>query len=120
MKVMPIAAVAGVVLVAGGAVVVEQLRNARVSGAPTYDAGAMATPVAVTERSVTLRVDGMWCPSCPYIVRRALEKTPGVMKASVSFRNRSAVVTYDGGKSEVAALIAATTGMGYPSRVAGE
>ena len=120
MKVMPIAAVAGVVLVVGGVVVVEELRSARVSTAPTYDAEAMATPMAATERSVTLRVDGMFCPSCSYIVRRALENTRGVMKASVSLRDKSAVVTYDCGKTEVAALIAATTKIGYRSRAARE
>ena len=118
MKVMPIAAVAGVLLVAGGAVVVEELRSVRVSAAPTYDTDATATPLVAGERSVTLRVDGMFCPSCPYIVRRALENTPGVMKVSVSFRDKSAVVTYDGGKTGVAALIAATTELGYRSRAA--
>ena len=40
------------------------------------------------------------------------------MKASASLRDKSAVVTYDGDRTEVAALIAATTEMGYRSRVA--
>ena len=71
MKGMPIAVVAGVVLVAGGAVVVEELRSARVSTAPTYNTEAMVTTVAAAERSVTPRVDGMSCPSCPYPARPA-------------------------------------------------
>lgn len=120
MKIMPIAAVAGVALVAVGAVMIGEPQSARVSTAPSYDAGATVSPVVATERSVTLQVDGMFCPSCPYIVRRALEKTPGVIKASVSLRDKSAVVTYDSSKTEVAALITATTGIGYPSRVAQE
>lgn len=120
MKVMSIAAVAGAALVAGGAVLVGEPWSARAPAAPSNNAEAMATPALATERSVTLRVDGMFCPSCPYIVRRALENTPGVIKASVSFRDRSAAVTYDGGKTDVAALIAATTEMGYRSRVARE
>ncbi len=118
MNVMRIAVVAGTILVAGGAVVVGELRSVGGSGAPPDNDKAMVTAVAAAEQSVTLRVDGMSCPSCPYIVRRALENTPGVIKASVSIRDRSAVVTYDGGKTEVAALIAATTEIGYRSRVA--
>ncbi len=118
MKVMHIAVVAGAILVAGGAIVVGELSSVGGSGAPLENARAMVTAVAATEWTVTLRVDGMSCPSCPYIVRRALENTPGVVKASVSLRDRSAVVTYDGGKTDVAALIAATTKIGYRSRVA--
>ena len=90
------------------------------AAAPSASAGASQPTLAAARQSVTLRVDGMFCPSCPYIVQRALKKTPGVIKASVSLRDESAVVTYDSGKTEVAALIKATTDMGYPSRVIGE
>ena len=67
MNVMRIAVVAGTILVAGGAVVVGELRSVGGSGAPPDNDKAMVTAVAAAEQSVTLRVDGMSCPSCPYI-----------------------------------------------------
>lgn len=106
------------IVIVGGILAFADLGRARVSPAISNDdSSGFVKQVAVTERSVTLRVDGMFCPSCPYIVRRALEKSPGVLKVSVSLRDMIAVVTYDAGTTDVAALIEATTGIGYPSRV---
>lgn len=68
-------------------------------------------------RTVSLRVANMSCASCPYIVRRSLENVAGVTSAKVSFRDKTAVVTYDPAKCEVAQLVAATAGVGYPATV---
>ncbi len=38
------------------------------------------TAQEVARRVVTLRVKGMTCPSCPFIVQKALEGVPGVAK----------------------------------------
>jgi len=67
------------------------------------------------ERTVTLAVQNMYCEACPFIVRRSLEAVPGVAKAIVSFKDKTAVVTYDDAKASVKALTSATTDMGYPS-----
>jgi len=84
--------------------------------APTSEA-APAVEVAATDRATaTLAVDNMYCASCPYIVRTALTRTPGVIAAEVSLRDRTAVVTYDRKATTVATLVAATTAAGYPSR----
>jgi len=72
------------------------------------------------ERTVTLAVDGMSCASCPYIVRTALQDVPGVLGAEVSFAEKTAMVTFDDVETTVAALIQATSGVGFPSRVIGE
>ncbi len=69
------------------------------------------------ERSVTLAVDGMTCAACPYIVKRALAGVSGVHTVAVSFPEKKAVVTYDDGKTSIAVLTAATTNVGFPSRV---
>jgi periplasmic mercuric ion binding protein len=67
------------------------------------------------ERTLTLAVQNMYCDACPLIVRKSLEAVPGVAKAVVSFKDKTAVVTYDDSKTNVRALTAATTQAGYPS-----
>lgn len=50
---------------------------------------------AIALRRATLEVKGMTCASCETTVRLALERTPGVGSASVSFEHGEAVVDYD-------------------------
>lgn len=75
---------------------------------------ASATAFAA-DRTVTLAVRNMYCAACPHIVRGSLEAIPGVKSVAVSFRDKTAVVTYDDAKTGVAALTRATTEAGYPS-----
>jgi mercuric ion binding protein len=67
------------------------------------------------ERTLTLAVQNMYCDACPLIVRKSLEAVPGVAKAVVSFKDKTALVTYDDSKTNLNALMAATTNAGYPS-----
>ena len=67
------------------------------------------------ERTVTLAVKNMYCAACPHAVKSSLEAVPGVNAVSVSYRDKSAIVTYDDTKADVRALTAATTNAGYPS-----
>jgi periplasmic mercuric ion binding protein len=67
------------------------------------------------EKTLTLTVQNMYCAACPLIVRKSLETVSGVAKAVVSFKDKTAVVTYDDSKTNVRALTAATTKAGYPS-----
>jgi mercuric ion binding protein len=67
------------------------------------------------EKTIKLGVENMFCDACPLIVRKSLESVPGVAKATVSFKDKTAVVTYDDTKTTVAALVKATTDAGYPS-----
>ncbi len=76
---------------------------------------AGATPAA--ERTVTLAVEDMTCASCPYIVKQVLAGVSGVRAVDVSFEEKKAVVTFDDGRTNVVALTAATTNVGFPSRV---
>ena len=66
------------------------------------------------EKTVTLAVKNMYCADCPFIVRKSLEAVP-VSKAVVSYKDKTAVVTYDDSRADVAALTRATTEAGYPS-----
>lgn len=48
-------------------------------------------------------------------VKRSLTGVNGVIKAEVELKKAEAVVTYDDAKTNVEALLKATTGAGYPS-----
>jgi mercuric ion binding protein len=78
---------------------------------------APAAAVHAAERSVTLDVENMTCPSCPLIVRQALARVTGVQRVEVSYRTRTATVTFDDALTNIAALITATAQAGYPSRL---
>ena len=76
-----------------------------------------AAAALAVERTVTLAVEGMTCASCPYIVKQVLAGVSGVRAVDVSFEEKKAVVTFDDGKTNAAALTAATSNVGFPSRL---
>ena len=65
-----------------------------------------------------LAVSGMYCSACPLTVQKSLSAVPGVAKAEVSYKDKSATVTFDDKKTNVQALIKATTNAGYASKLA--
>jgi periplasmic mercuric ion binding protein len=67
------------------------------------------------EKTVTLAVENMYCAACPHTVRASLEVVPGVAKVTVSFKDKTAIVSYDDSKADVKALTEAATKAGYPS-----
>jgi mercuric ion binding protein len=78
--------------------------------------GLVATSTAfAAERTVTLVVKNMYCADCPFVVKKSLEAVPGVVKAEVSLRDKTAIVTFDDSKADVSVLTKATTNAGYPS-----
>ena len=74
-----------------------------------------STAAFAGERTVTLAVKNMDCAACPHTVRSSLEAVPGVTKAVVSYKEKTAIVTFDDAKTDVQALTTATTNAGYPS-----
>ena len=72
------------------------------------------------ERTVTLAVDNVSCATCAPIVKRTLARVPGVSQVALVENSgaAAATVTFDDSKTNVAALIEATTKAGYPSRPA--
>src|SRR6516165_7486189 len=63
---------------------------------------ASSTPSLAAEKTITLAVENMYCADCPFIVRKSLEAVPGVSKAVVSYKDKTAVVTDDDSKANVA------------------
>ena len=69
------------------------------------------------EKTVTLNIP-MWCASCPYMVKRSLERVDGVAEVMVSYEGQSATVIFDDQRTDVAALTAATADIGFPATLA--
>ncbi|UPK03125.1 mercury resistance system periplasmic binding protein MerP [Bradyrhizobium sp. 170] len=67
------------------------------------------------EQTVTLAVKNMYCATCPHTVKASLEAVPGVTHVAVSYKDKTAIVTFDDVKTGVNALTAATSNAGYPS-----
>jgi copper chaperone CopZ len=63
--------------------------------------------------TTTFKVAGMTCVSCEATIKLALERTPGVRRAEVSYDRGEAVVEYDPHKTTPAALRDAINGTGY-------
>ncbi|MBI3947137.1 MAG: cation transporter [Armatimonadetes bacterium] len=66
-------------------------------GMGTHGAPAQAT-------TVVFRVAALHCQACVNVVQPALAKTAGVKSAKASFQEKTVVVTYEEGKTDVQAL----------------
>jgi mercuric ion binding protein len=78
--------------------------------------GIIASSAALAgDKTITLAVKNMDCAACPSIVKGSIEAVPGVTKVRVSYKEKTATVTYDDTKADVNQLTSATTNAGYPS-----
>jgi Cu2+-exporting ATPase len=72
------------------------------------------------ERQVCLGLDGLWCPSCGWLVEEVLSRTPGVRSARVAFFADLAEVAYDPAAIGEEGVRKAVEGLGYRVRREGE
>jgi len=72
--------------------------------------------LAAEPRTVVLDVQNMTCELCPITVKKALDQVPGVAASKIDFAKKTATVTFDPDRTDVAALVKATTNAGYPSK----
>src|SRR3546814_20329117 len=56
-------------------------------GATLVGALISSTAAMAAERTATLAVENMTCPSCPYIVKTSMETVSGVSNGNVSYRS---------------------------------
>lgn len=79
---------------------------------------ALLSSVAFAEdKTITLSVPGMNCPSCPYMVEQSLAKVAGVESAKADLGTRTAQVTFDDTIASVDDILEATAAIGYESTV---
>jgi mercuric ion binding protein len=73
--------------------------------------------LAASPQTATLAVENMTCGTCPIVVKKALERVPGVSSTTVDFDKKTATVTFDPDKATSAKLTQATTEAGFPSKL---
>lgn len=69
------------------------------------------------DKTITLSVPGMNCPSCPYMVEQSLLTVEGVQAAEADLGTRTAQVTFDDAIVSVDDILGATAAIGYESSV---
>mgnify|MGYP001180886449 CR=1 FL=1 len=67
----------------------------------------------VEKDTVTLNLEGMSCASCAANIEKVLNRTEGVISASVNFPLEKAIVEFDSSRVSVREIIAAVQGIGY-------
>lgn len=74
-------------------------------------------PAAADLREVRLEVKGMSCDSCAQSIEKALDGTAGVQDATVEFDTTSAVVRFDGSRTDPAKLERVIDDLGFEASV---
>lgn len=86
--------------------------SANVRARLTRPARIVLVAPADTQRAV-LNVKGMFCASCERTITVMLQRTPGVVGATVSVARRQAVVLYDPARTTAAKLVSVIERLGY-------
>jgi heavy metal translocating P-type ATPase len=64
-------------------------------------------------QEMTLKVEGMWCPACSWLIEEALRKTKGVLEARVVFLSDQARIKYLPQSVDPPTLLAQISKLGY-------
>ena len=67
------------------------------------------------DKTITLSVPDMNCPSCPYIVEKSISVVEGVQSAKVELKTRTCSVTFDDAVASIEDILGATAGIGFRS-----
>lgn len=76
------------------------------------------TSAQAAEKSVTINVPGMTCPTCPVTLKKSLLKEQGVSSVKLLYEKKQLIVAYDDAKTTPTAITEATAAVGFPSSVA--
>lgn len=83
-----------------------------------FTAAAMSsTQVLAAEQTIKLSVPGMYCESCPYIIKKAISAIKGVKLVEATLEDRSATVTFEDTVASIEEITQATKDVGYESSV---
>ncbi|MBU0752289.1 MAG: cadmium-translocating P-type ATPase [Gammaproteobacteria bacterium] len=70
-------------------------------------------------RHENLRIDGMDCPTCATVIEHALQRTDGVLEASVSYAGERLRLEFDSEKIQRSAIVGRIQALGYAVREEG-
>ena len=76
-------------------------------------AGSPVDVPAAEPLDLTFRVVGMWCPSCAWLIREVLARSPGVTHADVSFATDTVRLKYLPHKISPETIVARAQRLGY-------
>jgi len=79
--------------------------------------GVMLVFLGLAFRQLYIVPANMTCGTCPIVVKKALERVPGVSATSVDLDKKTATVTFDPAKVSASRLTQATTEAGFPSKL---
>jgi mercuric ion binding protein len=92
------------------------MKNLKTLPAAVIVTFVLIAPAWASPKTVTLNVSAMTCAACPITVKKALEKLVGVSRVEVRYEKKQVLVTFDDAKTNMDALVKATTDAGYPSQ----
>jgi copper chaperone CopZ len=109
-----------IALLVSGAVV-WILAASREDGKPSQEAAGLPgrgeSPDRAAARAVVLQIEGMHCDGCVQRITEFLEKTPGVVSASVSLEEKRALVQISTDAPIEPSLIDAVRSAGYEASI---
>ncbi|MDF1563655.1 MAG: cation-translocating P-type ATPase [Deltaproteobacteria bacterium] len=89
------------------------------SAAPGRAPGPALALDEAQARECPLEIDGMWCPSCAWLIEHTLRTTPGVISAEVSFLADRADIRFDPAQVGKESLEGRVKELGYAVKALG-
>jgi copper ion binding protein len=83
------------------------------NNSPKQDTTSTKGSKVQANKTVTLAVEGMTCDGCENTVKESVEKLPGVESATASYKEKTAVVSFDSTQSSTTEISKAITDAGY-------
>ena len=79
-----------------------------------------AAPADSNILTLQLRIDGMWCPACAWLIDASLEKLPGIIGSGCNFSTDRLRCTYDPVVTSPDRIVAFIDRLGYRATTPGE
>ncbi len=78
-----------------------------------HDEVATSKTSPVTEQTAKYSIENMTCKMCDITIRKSMEKVDGVIKATVDYDTKTAVVIFNPEKTDIKTIGMASTNAGY-------
>ena len=98
---------------AAGVIPTTPADQAHLSKRPHPSAAAPLAPGSKAGVDLDLRVDGMWCPACAWVIEAALSRQAGVLHAACRFATDSLRISYHPAETSPETLIDSVARLGY-------
>ena len=93
---------------------------AAAGGGEAHDSEAFSPSDPSNHLALLLRIDGMWCPACAWLIDASLKKLPGVLGSGCNFSTDRLRCAYDPVLTSPDRIIAFIERLGYHPALPGE